>query len=439
MEIVVKTAQFFLSLSILVILHEFGHFLFARLFKARVEKFYLFYNPWFSLYKRKWGETEFGIGWLPLGGYVKISGMIDESLDKEQLKSPPKPYEFRAKPAWQRLLIMIGGVLVNVILAFAIYSAVLFSWGEEYLSTQNLKYGVACDSTALELGFRNGDKILAVGGEPVDNFQKIAHDILLNENRQVTVLRGRDTLTVDIAPSDIAKLVKNPMIFIPRIPLIIAKVKPNGPADKAGFMKGDTLYAINGEPHRFFDEFQHAVRSNRQKELTVTVLRNGEHADIKITVPETGIVGIYPVTDLKAFFEINRKSYSLWQAIPAGIKKGYATTISYIKQLKLIFNPETKAYESVGGFITIGKIFPGTWNWQSFWGLTAFLSIILAIMNILPIPALDGGHVLFLLYEIITRRKPNDKFLEWAQIIGMLILLLLLLYANANDIVKLFR
>ncbi|MBC7124075.1 MAG: RIP metalloprotease RseP [Bacteroidales bacterium] len=439
MEILIKAGQFFLSLSILVILHELGHFLFAKLFKTRVEKFYLFFNPWFSLFKIKRGETEYGVGWLPLGGYVKISGMIDESMDKEQLKHPPQPYEFRSKPAWQRLLIMIGGVLVNVILALFIYSAVLYTWGEDYLPTKSLKYGVSCDSLATELGFRNGDKILYVGGKEIENFQQIAHDILLNENRDVTVLRGTDTLNIKIAEDYVAKLVKSPIIFFPRIPFVVDEVKSGEPAEKAGFIKGDRLLALNGQSAQFFDEFKSEMQRSKGKTVKVTVERNGNPIDLNVDVPETGIIGVYPVADLGKFFELSHREYSFLHSIPAGVKKGFATISSYLKQLKLIFSPKTKAYESVGGFITIGKIFPSTWDWQAFWSLTAFLSIILAIMNILPIPALDGGHVMFLLYEIITGRKPGDKFLEYAQLVGMAILLALLLYANINDIVKLFR
>ena len=439
MEILVKAGQFLLSLSILVILHEMGHFLFAKFFGARVEKFYLFFNPWFSLFKVKRGETEYGVGWLPLGGYVKISGMIDESMDKEQMQQPPQPYEFRSKPAWQRLFIMIGGVLVNFVLALLIYSAILFTWGDEYLATRNVKYGVACDSLALELGFKNGDKILTVSGHEVENFQQISHDILLNDNREVVVLRGSDTVKVNVAEDKVAKLVKNPMIFVPRFPFIIDELRKDDVAEKAGLMKGDKLVAINNEPKLFFDEFKTALLENKNKTVSITVLRDTQTVNIDLNVPETGIVGVVPMMELKEFFEIDKREYSFFESIPAGIKRGFTTIKSYLKQLKLIFSPETKAYESLGGFITIGKIFPSTWDWQAFWGLTAFLSIILAIMNILPIPALDGGHVLFLLYEIVTGRKPSDKFMEYAQITGMIILLALLLYATGNDIVKLFK
>nr|HPI46392.1 RIP metalloprotease RseP [Tenuifilaceae bacterium] len=316
MEIIVKAGQFLLSLSILVILHEMGHFLFAKLFGARVEKFYLFFNPWFSLFKVKRGETEYGVGWLPLGGYVKISGMIDESMDKEQMQQPPQPYEFRSKPAWQRLFIMIGGVLVNFVLALLIYSAILFTWGDEYLATRNVKYGVACDSLALELGFKNGDKILTVSGREVENFQQISHDILLNDNREVVVLRGSDTVKVNIAEDKVAKLVKNPMIFVPRFPFIVDELKKEDVAEKAGLKKGDKLVAINNEPKQFFDEFKTALLEYKNKTVSITVLRDTQTVNIDLNVPETGIVGVAPLIELKEFFEIDKREYSFFESIP---------------------------------------------------------------------------------------------------------------------------
>ncbi|MHC1703748.1 MAG: RIP metalloprotease RseP [Tenuifilaceae bacterium] len=439
METLVKISQLILSLSILVVLHELGHFLFAKLFKTRVEKFYLFFNPWFALFKYTKGDTEYGIGWLPLGGYVKISGMIDESLDKEQMKQPPQPYEFRSKPAWQRLLIMSGGVIVNFLLAIFIYSLVLYAWGEEYLPNSSIKYGYTCDSLAVKAGFQNGDKILTVSGKEVDNFQMIAHDILLDNAREIVVLRGEETITITLSDSIIPQLIKNPRFLIPRIPFIIDETQKDSPAEKAGFQKGDKLIAINGEPKLFHDEFRASMQKLKDQNASITVERNGEPVTLSVLVPTTGILGIAPVGDLTKFFEINKKTYSFLGSIPAGIKKGVNTMSSYLKQLKLIFSPSTKAYESVGGFITIGSIFPGTWDWEAFWSLTAFLSIILAIMNFLPIPALDGGHVMFLLVEIISGRKPNEKFLEYAQIAGMIILFSLLIFANANDIIKLFK
>lgn len=439
MEIFIKISQLLLSLSILVALHELGHFLFAKLFKTRVEKFYLFFDPWFELFKIKKGETEYGIGWLPLGGYVKISGMIDESLDKEQMKQPPQPYEFRSKPAWQRLLIMSGGVIVNFILAIFIYSMVLYTWGEAYLPNSSLKYGIACDSLALKSGFQNGDKILTIEGKEVDNFQQITHDILLSNVRKIVVLRGDETVAITLSDTLIPLLIKNPLFISPRIPFIVDETLKDSPAQKAGFQKGDKLLAINGEPKIFHDEFRSSLQKLKNQNASITVERNGQPINLSVLVPNTGVLGIFSQVDWSKFFEIKKQSYSFFYSIPAGIKKGVSTMSSYLKQLKLIFSPKTKAYESVGGFITIGKIFPGTWDWMAFWSLTAFLSIILAIMNFLPIPALDGGHVLFLLFEMVTGRKPGDKFLEYAQITGMVILFSLLIFANANDIIKLFK
>lgn len=437
MEILVKIAQLILSLSILVILHELGHFLFAKLFKTRVEKFYLFFNPWFELFKIKKGETEYGIGWLPLGGYVKISGMIDESMDKEQLKQPPQPYEFRSKSTWQRLLIMTGGVIVNFILALFIYSLVLYTWGEEYIPNSSLKWGIACDSLGYEMGFRNGDKIISVGGKEVDDFQKITHDILLNSQRNIVVLRNEKRVSFSIHDSLISKLIKSPFAISYRFPYVVDEVLKDSPAFIGGFKKGDELLAINGEPKKYNDELRDAVRKSKNKTIAFTFKRGADTVLLNVLVPSTGIIGV--AVSPYQFIETKKQTYSYIQSIPAGIKLGVNTLSSYIKQFKLIFTPKTKAYESVGGFIAIGKIFPGVWNWQAFWNLTALLSIILAFMNILPIPALDGGHVLFLLYEMVTGRKPGDKFLEYAQITGMIILLSLLVFANGNDIIKLFH
>lgn len=439
MEILVKIAQFFLSLSILITLHELGHFCAARLFGVRVDKFYIFFDPWFSLLKIKRGHTEYGVGWLPLGGYVKIAGMIDESLDTEQLQQPPQPYEFRTKPAWQRLIIMVAGVVVNFVLALLIYSMVLFAWGEEYLPTRNLTYGVQCDSLALELGFEHGDRILLVGGQPVENFQLVAHDILLNADRQVTVARGADTLRIDIPEQALAQLVKRPTMFMPRFPFVVDEVMADMPAARADIRQGDQLQSINGEPAMFFDQLSQATASHRGDTITLGMLRDGRLLELPVAVTPEGKVGIRQQSNIRQFLATAQKSYTLLESIPAGAQKGYATAVSYLKQLKLMFKPQTKAYESLGGFISIGKIFPGVWDWQAFWMLTAFLSIILAIMNILPIPALDGGHVLFLLYEIIAGRKPSDKFLQYAQMAGMLLLFALLIYANGNDIIRLFR
>ncbi|HPF92640.1 MAG TPA: RIP metalloprotease RseP [Tenuifilaceae bacterium] len=433
-----QIVQFLLSLSILVFLHELGHYTIARIFKTRVEKFYLFFNPWFSLFKFKKGETEYGIGWLPLGGYVKIAGMIDESMDKKQMLAPPKPYEYRSKPAWQRFLIISGGVLVNFILALVIYSMVLFTWGEEYLPTENAKYGVHCSELAKEIGFKDGDKIVKVGGEQVESFFQIAPKIVFDEAYTVTVERNGEILDVEISEDYLPTLLKSKFLFLPRFPLEIALVSENSAADSAGFKVGDRLVAINNQPAKFFDEFSNSVKSSAGDSIHITVERNGISQTLNVKVPETGVIGILPVAE-RNFLNLESRDYTLAQSIPAGIKRGANTISNYLKQLKLIFSPKAKAYESVGGFITIGSIFPKAWNWQSFWELTALISIILAIMNMLPIPALDGGHMLFLIYEMVSGRKPSDKFMEYAQITGMLLILALVFFANANDVIKLFR
>jgi regulator of sigma E protease len=429
---------FFLSLSILVILHEFGHYLFARLFKTRVEKFYLFFNPWFEIFKFKKGETEYGLGWLPLGGYVKIAGMIDESMDTKQLQSPPQPYEYRAKPAWQRFLIISGGVLVNFILALIIYSATLYTWGEEYLPTKNLTYGVVCDPLAEEMGFKNGDKIISVGGNEVESFTQIAPLMVLEGASKVQVERNGRLIDVEIDPKHIPQQLKTATLFQPRYPLEIGYVEPKSKADEAGFMVGDKLVAINGQEAKYFDEFRSAIKENISQSIKIGMDRKGELIDLEVDIPENGMVGIAS-TSPSEYFELKKIEYSFLEAIPAGISRGTNMISNYLKQLKLVFSPKTKAYESVGGFITIGSIFPKVWNWQAFWDLTALISIILAIMNMLPIPALDGGHMLFLVYEMVSGKKPGDKFMEYAQIAGMVLILSLVLFANANDVIKLFK
>jgi regulator of sigma E protease len=440
MTVLIKILQLLLSLSILVIVHEFGHFLFARLFKTRVEKFYLFFDwPW-AIFKKKWGETEYGIGMIPLGGYVKISGMIDESMDREQMKQPPQPHEFRSKKSWQRLMIMLGGVFFNFIFALLIYIGTLSVWGETYLAASNVKYGILTDSTGYAMGLRNGDKIISVDGVPVDNFYAIVPDILLNERQEITVDRQGSKVDIPINREYIPLLLKNPDIIDARIPFgpfVVTGFSDDSPARNAGIAMGDEIIALDSIPFEWYDEFQVYIAARKGKPLTVTVRRENELIDFTIRTTEAGIIGV--MRDVSNILEMSTKHYNFAQAIPAGISKGWKTTGDYLKQFKLIFAKDTKAYESLGGFITIGSIFPGKWNWQSFWNLTAFLSLILAVMNILPIPALDGGHVMFLIYEVVTGRKPSDKFLEYAQIAGMVILLALLIFANGNDILKLIR
>jgi len=438
MEILVKVAQLILSLSILVILHEFGHFLFAKIFKTRVEKFYLFFNWGFSLFRFKKGETEYGMGWLPLGGYVKISGMIDESMDKEQMKKPPEPWEFRSKPAWQRLLIMLGGVTMNFLLAILIYASVLFAWGEQYLPNDNVKYGIAADSLARQIGFQNGDRILSVEGKEIKRFSDIPKTILLEKASNVTVKRNGEIKQVHISDTLFSKLLNDPQFISLRMPAVIGGFSEDSPAKEAGLQPGDRIVEVNGQEVRFFDQLKGVLADKKNEKISVTVEKEGEETEtVELTTTPEGHIGFY-VGNMNKYFQLEEKRYNFVAAIPAGISKGVQTFKEYLKQLGLIFTPETKAYKEVGGFITIGKIFPGVWDWYAFWNLTAFLSIILAIINVLPIPALDGGHVMFLFYEILSGQKPSDKFLEYAQIAGMLLLLAILVYANGNDIVKLF-
>jgi regulator of sigma E protease len=440
MEIFIKIVQLVFSLSILVILHELGHFIPAKLFKTRVEKFYLFFDPWFSIFKFKKKDTEYGIGWLPLGGYVKISGMIDESMDKEQMKQPPQPWEFRSKKTWQRLIIMLGGVTMNVILAMGIYIVMLCVWGEEYLPTKNAKYGIACDSLALEMGLRNGDKIVSVDNKEVEDFLKITKEIILEQAKTIQVIRDGKPVEVKISNQFIGKIIEHKSLdFItPRFPCEVGGFTKKSIAEKAGIKVDDKIIGLNETKILYFDEFRTEIKKYKNKPVTIVALRGKDTVRIKMTVSPEGLIG-FSHKDLTKYFVFASREFTFFEAIPAGIKKAYTSVGDYLKNLKLIFSPDTKAYESVGGFIAIGNIFPSEWDWQSFWGLTAFLSIMLAIMNILPIPALDGGHVLFLLWEIITGRKPSDKFLEYAQYVGMFILLALLLFANGNDIIKLFK
>jgi len=443
MTILIKILQFVMSLSILVLIHELGHFVFARLFKTRVEKFYLFFDPWFSLFKFKKGETEYGIGWLPLGGYCKISGMIDESMDKEQMKLPPQPYEFRSKTSWQRLLIMTGGVVFNFILAMLIYVLVLFAWGETYLPTANVKYGIATDSVGYAIGLRNGDKILTIDNQHVENFLQITLDIVLNNRKTIQVERDGKVLNIEIPKEYIPQMLKGKGQInyrIPFRPLVIKTFLKESPAKSSGVLLGDELTGIDSIQFKYSDEFQKYLLENRSRPLVLNLLRKGKMENVIVKPTEAGLLGIsYSGNSLDEIFDLKTLKYGFLQSIPAGLDKGFKTISDYLKQFKLIFSKHSKAYESLGGFITIGNIFPGVWDWRSFWNLTAFLSIILAVMNILPIPALDGGHVMFLLFEVVTGRKPSDKFLEYAQIAGMILLLSLLIFANGNDILRLIR
>lgn len=442
MTIAIKILQLVLSLSILVIIHEFGHFIFAKIFRTRVEKFYLFFDPWFSIFKFRKGETEYGIGWLPLGGYVKISGMIDESMDREQMKQPPQPWEYRSKTSGQRLLIMTGGVLFNFIFAMLIYVSVLYAWGETYLPTTSVKYGIVTDSIGHSIGLRDGDKILSLDNLKIENFAEITSDMVLNDRKSIQVDRDGEILNISVPTSYIAQMLKGKGQIDPRTPFspyVISDFAKDSPGKSAGLLAGDELVGLDGIQFTWYDEFQKYLALNKNRTIQVDILRNGENLGIPVKPTEDGFLGIASSRSYDKIFELRTVRYGLLESVPAGISKGFKTIGDYLKQFKLLFSKDTKAYESLGGFITIGSIFPGIWDWHSFWNLTALLSIILAVMNILPIPALDGGHVMFLLYEVITGRKPSDKFLEYAQIAGMVILLALLIFANGNDILRLIR
>ena len=440
MGVVIQIGQLLLSLSILVILHELGHFLFAKLFKTRVEKFYLFFDPWFSLFKFKKGETEYGVGWLPLGGYVKIAGMIDESMDKEQLKKPPQPYEFRSKPAWQRLLIISGGVTVNLLLGIIIYAFVLFTWGEKYLPTKNVTDGIWCtDSLVMDLGLKNGDKIISINGVEPKRFSDIVTEMVFGGN--MVIERDHKKKEINIPEDFVGKLVdkKRSLLIYPRVPFIIKDIPDTSINKNTGFKTLDRIISLNGSSVKYYDQFKPIADSLKGRNISIGVLRGNDTLTLHGKLNNEGHLGViitfpdYDEMDKLGIYEFKVRKFSFLESIPAGLHKAKDKLGFYIKQFKLIFNFKTGAYKGLGGFGTIGGLFPPTWNWEAFWEITALLSLILAFMNILPIPALDGGHVTFILYEMITGRKPGEKFLEYAQIIGMVILFSLLLYANGND------
>lgn len=440
MVILIKTAQLVLSLSILVLVHEWGHYIAAKIFKTKVEKFYLFFNPWFSLFKFKKGETEYGIGWLPLGGYVKIAGMIDESMDKEQMKQPPQSWEFRSKPAWQRLIIMLAGIIMNIVLAIFIYAMVLFAWGKEYIPNSSLKYGIVCDSTAIKIGLQSGDKIVSVDGKPINDFQEIYSRLVLDGAKTIEVNREGELKSIPIDGNAIKNIIesKNADIIGPRVPSIISAVMENSNASKAMLMAKDKIIKVDSIPVNYFDELIPAISKKKNGSVILEILRGTDTLDINVAVTDQGTIGIGSVspTDI---FDTKIIHYGFFASFPAGFKETVNKLSGYIKSFKLIFSPEVQGYKHLGGFISIGKIMKPHWDWAAFWSITAFLSVILAFMNLLPIPALDGGHVLFTLYEIVTKRKPSEKFLEYAQITGMILLIALMLFANGNDIVKLFQ
>ncbi len=442
MEIFIKLSQFLLSLSLLVILHELGHFIPAKLFKTKVEKFYLFFDVKFALLKKKFGETEYGIGWLPLGGYVKIAGMIDESMDKEQMAQPPQPWEFRSKPAWQRIIIMLGGVTVNFILAFIIYIGIAYVYGDLDLKNSELKDGIAVNSELGEkLGFKSGDKMISINGEKIINFNDVPGKLLFG--RKVVIERDGKQKTIVFPEDLIGQIVsdKKAKLIGIRQPFMVGKVVDSS-ANVSILLTKDIIKSINGQPTKYFDQVVSILKNNKNTTLNAVVERDKKLVATKIKVDSNGKLGIevagydYKSLERLGFYKFDKREYGFFESIPVGLSKGKEQLLGYFDQLKAIFSPKTGAYKGVGGFYAIFSIFPPEWSWEAFWSITAILSIMLGVVNLLPIPALDGGHVVFLLYEVISGKKPSDKFLEKAQIVGFVILMALVLFSNGNDIFK---
>jgi regulator of sigma E protease len=443
MEILVKVVQLVASLSLLIVLHELGHFLPARWFRTRVEKFYLFFDPWFSVVKKKIGDTEYGIGWLPLGGYVKISGMIDESMDKEQMQGPPQPWEFRSKPAWQRLIIMLGGVTVNFALGFFIFGMMLFTWGEEYLPAERATYGIATSPIAREMGLEDGDHLLRIGDLPFDKFNDalVVREILIHNAATLTVRRDGREVTLPV-PADMASKLathaktKEP-VFQARMPFTVGRLMPDMPAAAAGLQELDVIVSANEVPTPFFTDFLRFATAHPDQPIQVGILRDGAPLTLELTTTPEGRIGVFPL-GMDHYFQFERHKYTLFQALPAGVAKGWQFLTTQLKAFGQMFSGRIKASDSLGGFISIGDMFPSYWSWYEFWNMTAILSLILAFMNLLPIPALDGGHVMFLLWEAATGRKVSDKVMEYATIAGFILVIGLVLYANGLDVLRLF-
>ncbi|HRW75008.1 MAG TPA: RIP metalloprotease RseP [Saprospiraceae bacterium] len=444
MEIAIKILQLITSLSLLIVLHELGHFLPARWFRTRVEKFYLFFDPYFSLIKKKIGETEYGIGWIPLGGYVKISGMIDESMDKEQMAGPPQPWEFRSKPAWQRLIIMLGGVTVNFILGFFIFGMMLFAWGREYLPAENVKYGIAVDSLGRSLGLEDGDRILKIGDLPFNEFsdRTVVKEILIHNAPSITVEREGREVSLAVPEGSAAQLAsssnKGKALFSVRIPFIADTVVVGSPAAEGGMLADDQIISVDGIPTPFYHNFKQVIADKADQDVQIGVLRGMDTVLLDIRTNAQAMIGVGPYY-YDHFFQFETQEYSLFQALPAGVVKGWDFLASQIKAFGQMFRGKINASDSLGGFITIYDMFPAVWDWHDFWNMTAILSLILAFMNLLPIPALDGGHVIFLLWEVVTRRKVSDKVMEYATLAGFILVIGLVLYANGLDLFRLFN
>ncbi len=440
MIVLMKILQVLLALSILVAIHELGHFLFAKMFRIRVDKFYLFFDiGGFALFrfKPKGSDTEYGIGWLPLGGYCKIAGMIDESMDTESLKQPPQPWEFRSKPAWQRLLVMSGGVLFNFIFAIMLYIGILAGWGESYISNDG--NSIYVNDLAYEMGFRNGDRILKFDDYVPEDFFRLQLDLATRTPQKVTILRDNDTIDIYIDHNRIKDILNSPNImFDLAVPFIIDSIPPTSINYGKDLLAGDQIVAINGHKLNYYQDSQKILPNYAGQTIPMSVVRESDTTNINVQVDSLGRLGVY-ITKIFPDTSIKSKNYSIIEAIPAGIKLTFSSIGDYLRQIKLVVNPSTEAYKSVGSFIAIGQIFPGTWHWKSFLNILALLSIMLGVMNLLPIPALDGGHIVFTVYEMITGHKPSDRFLTVAQIIGMILLFGLMILAFGNDIGRLFR
>jgi regulator of sigma E protease len=436
-----KTAQFILSFSIIVVLHELGHFIPARLFGARVEKFYLFFNPGFSLWKKKIGDTEYGLGWIPFGGYVKISGMIDESMDKEQMNKAPESFELRSKPAYQRLIVMLGGVIVNVILAIVIFIGIAWFWGDDFLPAKNLSYGIHPTEISKKMGLQDGDIIVALDQKELKDFFELESKIVLEDPKTIQVKRGDSVLSLSIPTTIAAELANanNSTAFVvPMFPVIVDSIGKTAVVVEGSFQKNDTLLSINGQSVKYQHEFIEVKKKYSDSLVTILAKRGMDTVKIRTLINNKAQLGLFVKLPMQLFKTVHQE-YSFAEAIPTGIQRCFTTLDNYVTGIKQIFTGKVNPNDSLGSLISIGNTFPSQWDWERFWTLTAVFSIVLGFMNVLPIPALDGGHALFILFEMITGRKPSDKFMEYAQIAGMILMFGLMLYALGLDFWRLFK